>query len=197
MILIKHRINSIKELEKINFKYGVEIDVRSLKNRLCLNHEPYNSGVSLDSFLKKFNHSFLIVNIKEEGIEFKVLEKLKKNKVKNFFLLDVTVPQILKILKRKKEKRIAIRISKYENLEGAMKLANKIDWVWVDTFDGKLPITFNQIKKLKKKKLRICLVSPELPMKKNLYLDKLKTNFKKKINLFDAICTKNPKKWKL
>ena len=197
MILIKHRINSIKELEKINFKYGVEIDVRSLKDRLFLNHEPYNSGVSLDSFLKKFNHSFLIVNIKEEGIEFKVLEKLKKNKVKNFFLLDVTVPQILKILKRKKEKRIAIRISKYENLEGAMKLANKIDWVWVDTFDGKLPITFNQIKKLKKKKLRICLVSPELPMKKNLYLDKLKTNIKKKIKLFDAICTKNPKKWKL
>ena len=197
MILIKHRINSIKELEKTKFNYGVEIDVRSLKKRLFLNHEPYNSGVSLDSFLKRYNHSFLVVNIKEEGIEFEVLEKLKKNKIKNFFLLDVTIPQILKILKRKKEKRIAIRISKYENLDGAMKLANKIDWVWVDTFEGKLPITFNQMKKLKNKKLKICLVSPELPMKNNLYLNKLKTNINKKINFFDAICTKNPNMWKL
>jgi len=197
MILIKHRINSIKKLEKTKLKYGVEIDVRSSNNRLFLNHEPYNTGVSLDSFLKKFNHSFLVVNIKEEGIEFKVLEKLKKNKIKNFFLLDVTIPQILKIIKRKKEKKIAIRISKYENLEGAMKLANKIDWVWVDTFEGKLPITFNQMKKLRNKKLKVCLVSPELPMKKNLYLNKLKTSINKKINFFDAICTKNPNKWKL
>ena len=41
MILIKHRVNTIKELVRINPKYGVEIDVRSDQNKLLLNHDPF------------------------------------------------------------------------------------------------------------------------------------------------------------
>ena len=195
MILIKHRVNTIKELVRINPKYGVEVDVRSDKNKLLLNHDPFNKGVDFDSFLKNFKHNFLIVNVKEEGIENKILNKLKKNKIKNFFLLDVTIPQLAKIFKLKKEKKIALRISKYETMEGILKLSGNVNWIWLDTLDGNLPISFNQIKKLRKKRFKICLVSPELPMKKNLYLYKLKRKIYKKINLFDAICTKKPNTW--
>ena len=105
MILIKHRVNTIKELVRINPKYGVEIDVRSDQNKLLLNHDPFKKGVDFDSFLKNFKHNFLIVNVKEEGIENKILNKLNKNKIRNFFLLDVTIPQLTKILKSKKEKK--------------------------------------------------------------------------------------------
>jgi hypothetical protein len=195
MILIKHRINNIKELKLVDQKYGVEIDIRSQKNRLFLNHDPFKNGVDFDSFLKKFKHNFLVVNVKEEGIEFKILNKLKKNKIKNFFLLDVTIPQLVKILKTKNERRIAFRISKYEGIGGALKLAKRISWIWLDTFDGKLPISFNQIKKLKQKKFKICLVSPELPMKRISHLQKLKNKIYKKINFFDAVCTKKPNIW--
>ncbi len=197
MILIKHRVNTIKELVRINPKYGVEIDVRSDQNKLLLNHDPFKKGIDFDSFLKNFKHNFLIVNVKEEGIENKILNKLNKNKIRNFFLLDVTIPQLTKILKSKKEKKIALRISKYEAMEGILKLSGYVNWVWLDTFDGKLPISFNQIKKLRKKKFKIFLVSPELPMKKNLYLHKLKRKIYKKIKLFDAICTKKPNIWEL
>ena len=40
MEIIIHRINSIRKLKKIPGRYGVEIDVRSLKSNLILNHEP-------------------------------------------------------------------------------------------------------------------------------------------------------------
>ena len=84
MILIKHRINSIKELKKTNQKYGVEIDVRSKKNRLFLNHDPFKDGVDFDIFLKNFKHDFLVVNVKEEGLELKkysLIQKVEEQKI--------------------------------------------------------------------------------------------------------------------
>ena len=82
-------------------------------------------------------------------------------------------------------------------MESALKLKNRISWIWLDTLDGKLSISFNQIQKLRQKGFKICLVSPELPMKKILYLYKLKKKISKKMNLFKAICTKRPDIWKL
>ena len=63
-------------------------------------------------------------------------------------MLDVTVPQLIKIIK--KEKKIAFRISKYENIRGALKFRKILKWVWVDTFKGQLPISTKEILKLKK-----------------------------------------------
>ena len=76
MKIIIHRVNKIKELKKIPAKYGVEIDIRSYGKKLVLNHEPANNGDELKNYLKNFNNSILIANIKEAGIENKVL-KLK------------------------------------------------------------------------------------------------------------------------
>ena len=193
MILIQHRVNNINHLRKVSQRYGVEIDIRTNKSELILHHDPFKKGPKLDIFLRYYKHKFLVINIKEEGIELEVLNRLKKRKIKNYFLLDVTVPQLTKIIS--KEKKIAFRISKYENINGAFKFSNILKWVWIDTFNGKLPISVNQIKKLKQKKFKICLVSPELPMKKISYLYKLKRKIAKKINLFDAICTKKPYIW--
>ena len=105
MILIKHRVNTIKELVRIHPKYGVEIDVRSDQNKLLLNHDPFKKGIDFDSFLKNFKHNFLIVNVKEEGIENKILNKLNKNKIRNFFFVrchNSTIDKNFKIKKRKK-----------------------------------------------------------------------------------------------
>ena len=78
MIIICHRINSIKQLKKIPYKYGVEIDVRDYKNKLVLNHDPFKKGETLINYLKYFKHKFLIINVKSEGIETKIYEILKK-----------------------------------------------------------------------------------------------------------------------
>ena len=59
MEIIVHRINNIKQL-KIPTNFGTEIDIRSHKSKLILNHEPYKSGNSLDSFLNNYKHGTLI-----------------------------------------------------------------------------------------------------------------------------------------
>ena len=193
MIIVKHRVNLISDLNKIPKKYGLEVDIRTYNKKLIINHEPFISSLKLDKWLIKYNHNLLIINIKEESIENKVIETLKKFKINNYFLLDSTVPQIIN-LNKKKFMKIAIRISKYESYINIFNYKNKNKWIWVDTFDGDIPISTQAVKKFKKMGYKICLVSPELPVK-----DISISSFIKKNKLFidhiDAICTKKPTIW--
>ena len=157
MNLILHRINTIKELNLIPIKFGVEIDIRAYKNKLVLNHEPLLNGDYLDDYLDNFKHNFIIANIKESGIEDDVILKLAKRKIKNFFLLDVEFPYIYKAIK-KRFKKIAIRFSEFESINTLMIFKKKIDWVWIDTF-SKFPINNNNIKLLNS--FKKCIVCPE------------------------------------
>ncbi len=192
MEIIIHRINSIKKLKKIPNNFGVEIDLRGHKSKIILNHEPFKSGDTLDDFLKHYKHGTLILNIKEDGIEEEVIKKVKKAKVKSYFLLDVEFPYIFKCL-RNRQKNIAIRFSENETIETAKLFKNKFKWLWIDTVT-KLP--------LNKKNLRIinnfksCLVCPERWGRPNQIND-----YKKKMKLLnfspDAVMTslKYSKKW--
>ena len=147
MEIIIHRVNKIKKLKKIPSHFGVEIDIRSFKSKLILNHEPFMSGDSFDIFLREYHHGTLVLNIKEAGIEDEVLKKVKKAKIKSFFLLDVEYPYIFKSLK-KKQKNIAIRFSEKEPIENAKLMLNKFKWLWIDTLT-KLPIKKKDINILK------------------------------------------------
>ncbi len=157
MEIIVHRINKIKDLKKIPTNLGIEIDIRSHKSKLILNHEPYKSGDSLDNFLNNYKHGTLILNIKEAGIEDDVIKKVKKKKIKSFFLLDVEFPYIFNSIK-KKQKNIAIRFSEKETINNAKYFINRFKWVWIDTLT-KLPLNEKNINVLKK--FKTCLVCPE------------------------------------
>ena len=69
MLFIKHRCNTISQLRDISKDYGLEIDLRSYKKDLILNHEPFEKGILFRDWLKFYNHKFLILNVKEEGLE--------------------------------------------------------------------------------------------------------------------------------
>ena len=157
MKIIIHRVNTINLLNNIPKKFGVEIDIRFFNNKLVLAHNPSQDGVTLNEYLKKYNHSFLIANIKEAGIESLVLKEIKKKKIKDFFLLDVEFPFIYKSAKNN-FKNIALRFSEVESIETVKKYEKKIDYVWIDTFT-KLPINKNNIRVLNK--FHKCLVSPD------------------------------------
>ena len=164
MILITHRINTLKELKKIPPKYGVEIDVREYRGRLILQHEPFVAGEKLEVFLKKFNHKFIIFNVKSERIEFKILHYVKKYKLKKYFFLDSSFPMIKNLINLK-EKNIACRVSDEEDIKTALNLKQKVIWIWFETqfpFKKSYPI----LKKLKKNNFKICIVSPDLHKKK-------------------------------
>ena len=196
MEFIAHRINKLKELEKLSKKYGVEIDLRdNVDGKIYINHDPFILGEDFEEYLKKYSHGTMILNIKSERIELKILELLKKYNIKDYFFLDSSFPMI-KLLSDQGEKNIALRYSEYEGLDTLEKMQGKVDWVWVDCFT-KLPINNEIYRKIKNMGYKLCLVSPELqgqPEKLELYAKQIKDE---KIE-FDAICTKeyNIKKWK-
>ena len=65
MILIAHRINKISQLNNINPKFGIEIDIRDDNKKLIVVHDPFKKGEDLNKFLKNFRHKFLIANISD------------------------------------------------------------------------------------------------------------------------------------
>ena len=176
MEIIAHRINSIKKLKKVPNKFGVEIDLRVYKSKIILNHEPFKSGDTLDNFLKYYNHGTLILNIKEDGIEDEVILKVKRAKIKSYFLLDVEFPYIFKSIKNK-QKNIAIRFSEKEAIETSRLLHKNFKWLWIDTLT-KLPINKKNLNIIKK--FKSCLVCPER-WGRPYEID----NFKKKMKLLN------------
>lgn len=195
MIKIQHRVNSLKKLKSLDKNFGVEIDIRTLNNKLILNHEHSKKGILLSSYLKKFNHKFLILNVKEEGIESLILNYLKKYKIKNYFLLDVTVPKIFQFVKSKKKLDLCLRISKFEKLSNLNFFHKKISWVWIDTFDNEIPLKIKDLKYYSKR-FKLCLVSPELVKTNNINLIKFIKFNRNKLNFFSAVCSKKINNWK-
>ena len=160
MLIISHRVNTIEQLKKTPKKYGVEIDIKANGDKLVLTHEPHTIGDELKEFLEYYDHAFIILNIKETGIEQEVMDLAKKHNISDYFLLDVEYPFIFKSMNKLKLSKIAIRFSEYEPIEYVMTHAGKIDWVWVDVFT-KLPLDKEKYDIMKKAGFKLCLVSPE------------------------------------
>ena len=196
MIFTSHRINTIKKLNKTPKCYGVEVDLRDYKKKIILSHDPFKSGESFDEFLKKYDHKFLILNIKSEGIESTILKSLKKFKIKNYFFLDCSFPSMMNLI-RKGNKNVSVRISDYESFGTLKKIKHSAKWAWIDCFDH-IPLNEKNYKLIKKYNYKICLVSPELHGKKINNQNFIKLIKKKKIKI-DMICTKEKffKNWKL
>lgn len=192
MIIIKHRVNNLETLKKTPNKYGVEIDLRSEKEKIFLSHDPFTKGALFEDWLKNFNHKIIVLNVKEEGLEEKILDLLKKKKINNFFFHDQSFSSLLKQMKKT---TVSIRFSEYEDLKKKNYLFTRIKWLWLDNF-SKIDMKRKFYNFLKKRKVKICLVSPELVNIKNK--KKIKLIFKilihKKI-MPDAICTKFPSIW--
>ncbi|ASF38500.1 hypothetical protein CEH05_04945 [Halobacillus halophilus] len=195
MEFIAHRVNTIEELKYIPQEHGVEVDLRDYGDRLVLQHEPFINGEDFEEYLKHYHHGTLILNIKSERIELKVLELLKKYKVKNYFFLDSSFPMI-HLLTNNDEKNVAIRFSEYEGIDTVLAMKGKAKWIWVDCF-SQLPLNLALYKVLKKAGFKLCLVSPELQGRDG-DLQQYKDYLEEEKLSVDAICTKvyNIDQWK-
>ena len=192
MLIIKHRVNTSSELKKVSKYFGVEIDLRSYKNEIYLNHDPFKKGELLKNWIKNYKHKLIVLNVKEEGLENKILKILNEYKIKNYFFHDQTFSSLLK---SKNKFDVSIRYSEYEDLKKIKELFDKIKWLWIDNFNEvKLSKKFYYF--LKRKKVKICVVSPELVNKNRLKeIEDLFLYFKKNKFSIDAVCTKNHRKW--
>ena len=159
MKIVAHRVNTINGLHELSKTYGAEIDIRCYKDQLILNHEPFESGESLIEFLDEYDHGLLILNIKEAGIEHAVVKLVEDRGIKDYFLLDVEFPFILKnTLGDNSLSNVAARFSELESIETIKALTGKVDWVWIDTVST-LPISKSSVQILNQ--FKTCLVCPE------------------------------------
>lgn len=191
---IAHRINTIEELKKIPKQYGVEVDIRDHGKKLILQHDPFLDGEDFENYLKEYDHGTMILNIKSERIEFKIIELLDKYEIQKYFFLDCSFPMIY-LLSNAGEKNIALRLSEFEGIDTILNMRTRVNWVWIDCFT-RLPITNNNFSKLKGLGFKFCLVSPELQGQEEKILKYKEYLYENNITL-DAVCTKihNIEKW--
>ncbi len=194
MIKIKHRVNSIDELKKLNINFGVEVDIRSQGSRLIISHDPFLKGILFKDWIKHYKHNLLILNVKEEGLERYLIDYMKDYNINDYFFLDQSFPFIIKYSSHC-EKRSAIRFSEYEDINTCLNVNLICKWVWIDCFN-KFLLSKKNYELLKSKKFKICLVSPELQGRFDK--NEIKTilmNTKQNKFVIDAVCTKFPELW--
>ena len=131
MIIIRHRVNTSEELKKVSKNFGVEIDLRSNNKDIYLHHDPFKKGELLKNWIKSFNHKIIVLNVKEEGLEKKIISILSLNKKIKYFFHDQTFSTLLKNMNHT---NVSIRYSEYEELKNKKKLFKKIKWIWIDHF---------------------------------------------------------------
>jgi hypothetical protein len=194
MKLISHRRNTVSELLATDSKYGIEVDIRSEGDRLIIHHDPFVAGESFDDWIDAYQHGTLILNVKEEGLEARLIALMQSKGIADYFFLDQSFPFLVKWSKAG-EHRCAVRVSEFESIETALILAGKVDWVWVDCFT-RFPLSEHDARSLKDAGFKLCLVSPELQGRDaNVEIPHLVSLLKERNIAADAVCTKRPNLW--
>jgi len=194
MQIIRHRRNAIEELKATPEKYGVELDLRSYGKKIIIHHDPFAEGEDFEEWIKYYKHKTLILNVKEEGLEARLLEVMKREGIEDFFFLDQSFPFLVKTAKQG-EKRCAVRVSEFESVQTALALAGRINWVWVDCF-VQFPLTKTSYNLLKDAGFKLCLVSPELQGRASpKEIADMRELMRNENIAIDAVCTKTPELW--
>lgn len=194
MNLIAHRRNTIADLQATPTQYGVEIDLRSQGQKLIVQHDPFAEGEDFERWLDHFRHGTLILNVKEEGLEERLIGLMAARGITDYFFLDQSFPFLIR-WSRRGEHRCAARVSEFESIETAMSLAGQIDWVWVDCFT-RFPLDGVGAKRLQNAGFKLCLVSPELQGRAaEVEIPALASLLQDLGVQPDSVCTKRPDLW--
>jgi hypothetical protein len=191
MIYISHRVNTAEQLRAVPPEHGVELDLRDWGDEVVVQHDPFTGGERFADYLRHYRHRTMILNVKSERIEPRVLELVRAAGVSDYFFLDCSFPMVRWLIARG-ERRIAARFSEHEPAEAALALAGEIDWVWVDCFRG-MPLTDETYERLKRH-FKLCVVSPELHGRPVETI----APFAEALRPYpvEAVCTKRPDLWR-
>lgn len=193
MEIIAHRRNLIEQLVATPHDHGVEVDIRSDGGRLVIHHDPFAGGEDFETWIARYRHGTLILNVKEEGLEGRLLALMTLHAIERFFFLDQSFPFLMRTA-RGGERRCAVRLSDHESIETALSVAPLIDWVWIDSFT-RFPLDRASAARLAAAGLKSCLVSPELQGRPIEEIATLRALLADEAIRSDAVCTKRPDLW--
>lgn len=194
MIIVRHRRNTAQQLQETPQQWGVELDIRSHGDELIIHHDAFAEGERFEDWLTHYRHRLIILNVKEEGLEERVIALMRAHGVDDYFFLDQSFPFLVRTANRG-ERRCAVRVSEYESIDTALTLAGKVEWVWVDCFT-RFPLDRTQAARLQDAGFRLCLVSPELQGRPAAEeVPALRDLLAREGIVADAVCTKEPELW--
>lgn len=194
MKFIVHRRNTLSQLKETDSCYGVEVDIRSRGNELIIHHDPFVPGESFEDWIDAYDHGTLILNVKEEGLEARLIALMAQKNIEDYFFLDQSFPFLIK-WSTAGEQRCAVRVSEFESVDTALSLAGKVKWVWVDCFYH-FPLSASDAKRLKNAGFKLCLVSPELQGRDpEIEIPQLVRLLKERNIDAEAVCTKRVDLW--
>ncbi|TXI46010.1 MAG: hypothetical protein E6Q50_15645 [Lysobacter sp.] len=195
MILVRHRRNTAEDLRATPVEYGVELDLRSYGDRLIVHHDAFVDGEDFERWLDAYRHRLLILNVKEEGLEQRLIALMRERGIEDWFFLDQSFPFLIRTA-RMGESRCAVRVSEFESIDTALTLAGQVDWVWVDCFT-RFPLDRAQAERLRGAGFKLCLVSPELQGREAATeIPALRALLAREGIVADAVCTKEPALWR-
>ena len=213
-MIFLHRQND-PEFMSIKDVDGIELDVRSIGERLILTHDRIkNEQASIFAsdvlfleeqiqFLKDYT---VIVNVKESGLEEQIADLFEDNNIKYYFL-DSQIPDIVRLSKQERFKgKFIIRVSDFESINYNLFEHCKPEYIWVDyqKFDNfKILDYIRYIQEIDsdeyliKNNIKKILVSPELYGLQNINITKdiIKVTNKELLNRY-SVCTKIPDEWR-
>ena len=147
-----------------------------------------------DEWIIHYNHGTLILNVKEEGLEPFLINKMAEVGCEDYFFLDQSFPFMMRYAE-KSLGRSAVRFSEFESLQTVIALRGKVSWVWVDCFTN-LPLSQVEVDVLQENNFKTCLVSPELQgMDAAEVIPKFVARLKELNFSPDSVCTKLPSIW--
>ncbi|MGP4123815.1 MAG: hypothetical protein ACTXOO_05270 [Sodalis sp. (in: enterobacteria)] len=149
--------------------YGTETDLRDFNGKLVISHNvPDASALTVDDLfiqynISKFNNQpTLALNVKADGLQKLIKEKLEQYHIDNYFLFDMSIPDL--IAYQKEDLTFFIRISEYEPESILIKDAAG---VWLDGFKSTI-LDVELISSFLERNKKVCLVSPELHARKHI-----------------------------
>lgn len=195
MIIVSHRRNTAEQLRDTAHDLGVEVDIRSVGERLIIHHDAFVEGEDFETWLAAYRHRLLILNVKEEGLEDRLIALMHTHGIEDYFFLDQSFPFLIRTARRG-ESRCAVRVSEFESIDTAMTLAGKVRWIWVDCFT-RFPLDGAQAAQLQAAGFKLCLVSPELQGRDAaVEIPALRALLQHEGIHADAVCSKEPALWR-
>lgn len=142
---------------------GVETDVRDLDGRLVISHDPPTQAAhaDLDAFLAHCaatpQAGCLALNIKADGLQTRLQERLAAHGLSHYFVFDMSVPDLLGW--RRLGLPYAVRLSEFEDGGPLLEAAR---FVWLDAFERDDWYPHTLVPSLLAQGKTVALVSPEL-----------------------------------
>ncbi len=159
----KDERNSLDALFKgLDEGYGLETDIRDINQELVISHDMPELGKSINLnelfiYYRENNlTSTLALNIKCDGLQEILNQRLINYGITNYFVFDMSVPDTLGYFK--KDMRTFVRRS---DVEYHPELALNAHGIWLDELKGPW-IDADLILKLANETDYVCIVSPEL-----------------------------------